>query len=91
MTTAAHEKNQYKKKVTNKQVDRLETIFGWMMLLEEISPGNNSLHQRKILSYLKVHRSCWIQGKIAFKRKRKTPTHMKKKNNRLPITTTTKN
>ena len=53
MTTAAHRKIQHKKKVRNKQVDRLGTIFGCMISLEEISPRNNSLHQRKKIHLLK--------------------------------------
>ena len=36
-TTATHEEIQHKKKITNKQVDRIETTLGQTKLLEEIS------------------------------------------------------
>ena len=39
----AHEEVQHKKKVTNKQVNRLETTLDPMRLLEEISPRERFL------------------------------------------------
>ena len=48
----AHQKVQHKKKVTNKQVDRLETTLGWTRLLEKISPKTT---KKSFKLCLKIH------------------------------------
>ena len=48
----AHEEVQHKKKVTNKQVDKLKATLGQTRLLEEISSRKEV---ERLLSNLKVH------------------------------------
>ena len=79
--TVAHEEVRYKKKVTNKQVDRLETTLGWTRLLEEISSREEV--REDFLSYLKVH---LVQDK-AEELLKMTPTKYKRKDNCKTITT----
>ena len=54
-TIATHEEVQYKKKVPNKQVHRLETTLGWMRLLKRYHQEKVPYNKRGFLSYLKVH------------------------------------